>query len=78
MNNKTDRSDPFYRMGFALGELQIALLKMGQAYDQGWVDSLDLHRQIGKQTNRRRLAIWVLDTAERLANWIENGPKIDG
>ena len=64
-------NEPFYRMGFALQELRIALLKMGQAYDQGWVDSLELHRQLEKLTHRQRLAIWVLDTAEQLANWIE-------
>lgn len=59
--------EAFYRFGFTIAKLNQIMEENANAFRQG-VHSVGKFRD--KITRRQQLAIWILDTAERFAEWV--------
>lgn len=66
MDKKTPTSE-FYNLGVAMQKLSNA---MSQASLEFWQGAHSVCKFTDQLTYRQRFAVWILDTAERLANLI--------
>ena len=60
-------AEAFYDLGVAMGKLNLEMSKCWLAFVQGTHSVCKFTDQL---SHRQRLAIWILDTAERFAEWV--------
>lgn len=64
----TDKqTEAFHKLGFAYGKL---IQAMGENANAFWQGAHSVCKFRDKITRRQQLAIWILDTAERFADWV--------
>lgn len=61
------QTEAFYKLGLAMGHLVNA---MGQTSLESLQSAHSICKFRDKITRRQQLAIWILDTAERFADWV--------
>ena len=68
-------AEAFHDLGVAIGKLNLAMSESWLAFLQGTHSVYKLTDQL---SHRHRLAIWILDTAERLAEWVGGARITEG
>lgn len=70
MDKQKTQSEAFYQLGVAMAKFSLAMEENALAFWQG-AHSVCKFRD--KITRRMQFAIWILDTAERFADWVAGG-----
>lgn len=63
-------AEAFYDLGATIGKLSLAMSENWLAFLQGAHSMEKFNDQF---TYRQRFAFWILDTAERFADWVAGG-----